>query len=98
VLDSRGKGARRGFPEFRGFNEAPDWSKRRHLSSACWHVHGVFFDALLAISKDAIIITAGSLANPLPSNKITKDGGNWQDWEIGARLNPYRMSEACDCE
>lgn len=98
VMDSRGKGARRGFPVFKGFNEAPGWEKRRHLPSACWHVHGVFFDCLLSINENAVIVTSGSLANPLPSNKITKDGGNWQDWNIGARLNPYWMSEACDCE
>ncbi len=98
TLDSRGKGSRRGFPIFKGFDKPPDWEKRRHLPSACWHVYGTFFDVLLFINEDAVIVTSGSLANPLPSNEITKDGGNWQDWVIGTYNNyPYMMSEACDC-
>jgi len=98
VKDCKKAGHRRGFPEFTGFNSPPNWNKRRRLSSACWHVHGDFFDALFKIEPEAEITTSGSLANPLPINKITKDKGNWQDWDIGAKLNPYMMSEACDCD
>ncbi len=96
--DSKALGHRRGFPTFQGSGKAPGGTKRRRLPSACWHVHGYFFDALLAETPEAVIVTSGSLANPLPENKITIESGNWQDWDIGSQMNPYMMSEACDCE
>ena len=97
VRDSKGPGHRLGFPKFMGFDAPPDFSKRRRLPYACWHVHGDFFDALLHIQSAAVIVTSGSLANPLREDSITKNGGNWQDWQIGSRVAPYAMSEACDC-
>ena len=90
VCDSRGPGHRRGVPQF--------GKEGRRMPYACWHVHGDFFDALFAIQPKAVIITSGSLANPLSSNSITIDGGNWQDWGIGSYMFPCMMSEACDCE
>lgn len=62
---------------------------RRRLTACCWHVHGDFFDALLAINPDAVIY---SLAR-----KITKDGGNWQDWNAGSMMDPLPASEKCEC-
>jgi len=61
----------------------------RRLINACWHVHGDFFDALLKINQDANI-TAGTL-------HINKDGGNWQDRNIGSQMQPLYYSEACEC-
>ena len=51
VKDSKKPGHRLGF-------ENPSTGKQRRMTSACWHVHGDFFDALLDINPDAIIRTA----------------------------------------
>ena len=100
VQDSKKAGHRRGFPYFTGFNSVPDYSKRRRLACACWHVHGTFFDKLFEINSEIAIRSGSSLANPNRGEGgwITIDGGNWQDRDIGSRLNPYWFSEACDCE
>ena len=82
VADCKKAGARLGF----SFKKD---GKRRRLSSACWHVHGDFFDAVLEIAPEAIIKSAGKV--------ISKDGGNWQDWNAGSTYNPAYMSELCDC-
>lgn len=97
VKDSKKAGHRLGQPKFLGFDKGIDYAKRRRLPYACWHVHGDFFDALFTIQPEAEIVSSGSLANPLPVNKITKGQGNWQDWNIGSRKYPYYMSEACEC-
>ena len=76
VRDSRGKGARRGHTG-------------RRLISACWHVHGDFFDALFDVVPNAVIYATG--------NKITKDYGNWEDRNIGSMVEPLYYSEACKC-
>lgn len=66
----------------------------RHRS-ACWHVHGEFFDALLDLNSKAVVRTSGA--------KIYEDQhgygriGNWQDWNIGSELHPLFFSQACDC-
>lgn len=80
---SKEAGHRRGFPSF-------DGKEGKRLTSACWHVHGDFFDALLVINENAVIISGGSL-------KIDKNGGNWQDRNIGSQMRPLYFSEACDC-
>ncbi len=60
------------------------WSGRRTVS-ASWHAHGHLFDMILERCPDAIIWAT--------RKKITKDGGNWQDWRCGSRLHPVMMSE-----
>ena len=76
VKDSKLSGARRGFTG-------------RRLVSACWHVHGDFFDALFQIQPAARIRSQGKL--------ITAQGGNWVDGNIGSIMSPLAFSEACDC-
>lgn len=66
----------------------------KRLVSACWHVHGDFFDILLRINPSAIIVTG--------KTKIYKDENgvtinNWNDWNIGSMLYPLYYSEACEC-
>jgi len=61
----------------------------RRLINACWHVHGDFFDILFKINPRAVIRSAG--------REITKDYGNWEDWNIGSIINPLYYSEACEC-
>lgn len=81
-LSSKGLGHRRGF--------SFDSLKGRHLISACWHVHGSFFDAIFNFAPDALIYARGK--------KITADYGNWEDTNIGSSVRPFYFSEACDCE
>jgi hypothetical protein len=88
VKDSKEAGARRS-----AWIKNKDGSRRK-MNSACWHVHGVFFDLLLKISPQAVINVAGN-------KKIFKnDGeiiGNWEDQNIGSYYEPVMYSEACEC-
>ena len=77
VKDSKRAGARRGHTG-------------RRMVSACWHVHGHFFEALIAQNPDAVIFAAGS-------GRIDRNGGNWHDRNIGGWVNELMYSEACDC-
>ena len=81
VKNSSGKGARRSTFD------------RHKLISACWHVHGTFFDELLKINPKAEIVS--SLGGQ--KIRITEDGGNWTDANIGSMVNPVYASEACEC-
>lgn len=65
----------------------------RRMPKACWHVHGHFFDALLKLAPDAVIISRG-----WPGGVISRDGGNWQDCNIGSLVQPLMFSEACECK
>ncbi len=69
---------------------------RRH-PSACWHVHGHFFDALLHIEPRAVIRSG---YNPETCRPIVIDhkGGNWTDTNIGSAYAPLMFSDACDCQ
>lgn len=78
VKNSSEIGARRGFIP-----------RGRKMTSACWHVHGDFFEALLSINPKAVI-----KAGP---KTIDINGGNWQDWNIGSIMQPMYYSEACEC-
>lgn len=77
IKDSRKAGGRRGF------------NGQRIGISACWHVHGDFFDALFSVCPTALVSSAGK--------KITLDYGNWEDRNIGSIEEPLYYSEACDC-
>lgn len=72
VANSRGKGARRGY-------------SGRRITSACWHAHGSFIDALPLATK---VVT--SLGTTYPDNA-------WQDTNIGSVMRPMMYSEACLC-
>jgi ABC-type taurine transport system substrate-binding protein len=61
----------------------------RRVAAACWHVHGDFFDALFGINPAAVIVSMGE--------RISINGGNWQDKNIGSQMNPMYYSEACEC-
>jgi hypothetical protein len=75
VISSRGPGHRIGFTG-------------RHLISACWHVHGDFFDALFDINPNIVIVSRGK--------EITR-ATNWEDYNVGSLLYPMYASEACEC-
>lgn len=92
VKDSKKPGHRLGFANREG--------KQRRMTSACWHVHGEFFDNLLNINPEAVVTVA-------PNHKIFATGkdkngdavvvGNWEDRNIGSSFNPLYFSEACEC-
>jgi predicted ester cyclase len=82
VKDSKKAGHRLGF-------SVTSKGNHRRLTSACWHVHGDFFEQLLYINSNAVIRTASGI--------IDKNGGNWIDRNIGSLMNPLMYSEACEC-
>lgn len=99
--DSKKAGHRLGQPKFMGFNVPADFSKRRRLHYACWHVHGTFFEKLFEINPEAAVKSGGSLANPGRIDTggwITIEGGNWCDRNISSQISPYYFSDACDCD
>lgn len=64
----------------------------RKTNHACWHVHGVFFDSLFNMNihnKDCYVLAMGK--------KITKNEGNWVDYNVGSILCPVYASELCKC-
>ena len=62
----------------------------RRMASACWHVHGDLFEALFTIQPEAVITAGGKT--------IDKNGGNWEDQNIGSQMYPLMHSDACKCE
>jgi len=62
---------------------------RRVGLAACWHVHGDFFDALFSLTPDARVKSCRAV--------ITKDAGNWQDYNMGSMMQPFAASACCDC-
>lgn len=61
----------------------------RRSISCCWHVHGDFFDVLFVVNPEAVIMSRGE--------RIDKDGGNWQDFNVGSMIQPLRASDKCQC-
>lgn len=61
----------------------------RRSNSACWHVHGDFFNALPEGTK--IHTAAASYTCPLRE-------WEWQDFNVGSLMFPVYASESCLCE
>jgi hypothetical protein len=57
----------------------------RKLACASWHAHGYVFDAIFEIEPKAVILSLGE--------KITIDGGNWQDKNVGSMVAPCYFSQ-----
>lgn len=86
VKNSKGPGHRLSFPRaFQG-------GKQHRMVSACWHVHGHFFEALFQVNPNAVVMTGSD------RKRITADSGNWQDRKVGSRAYPMMFSELCECE
>ncbi len=59
--------------------------KARHTTSACWHAHGTFFDALPYGTR---IYTMG---------KLHMASDMWSDTNIGSQMYPIYASDSCEC-
>ena|SRR3972149_2553692 len=90
VQDSHKLGARLSCPHLSWTTKKGNEYKQRHMVSACWHAHGHFFEALFEVNPEAWIKARG--------NKIDKNGGNWEDFDIGSVMYPAYMSELCECD
>jgi hypothetical protein len=77
VKSSKGYGARTGFTG-------------RAMTSACWHVYGMFYQHIFEIFPGAVIVSNGE--------KITQCHGNWIDRNIGSIVQPLMYSDACHCK
>lgn len=77
VIDSHGEGAH--------LSRSLFGKKARHTTSACWHVHGCFFDALPHGTK---------ISN---RGKLFMAGDMWDDFDIGSVIHPIFASESCNC-
>ena len=84
-----GPGHRLGFSHSTWTNKDGSHYKQKRMRSACWHVHGDFFDALFALNPDAVIKSAG--------REINYCEGNWIDWNAGSIAYPILMSYLCEC-
>jgi hypothetical protein len=81
VKSSKGPGHRLGFSS---------GGTQRRLVSACWHVHGRFFEALPKGTK----IRTGRDG---PSVMVVGEDSLRPDFNIGSIMYPMYMSEACEC-
>lgn len=61
----------------------------RKLASASWHAHGLLFDELFRLDPSAIVKVGG----PNGDHTITKEGGNWEDCNVGSIVAPVQFSE-----
>jgi len=56
----------------------------RNLAKASWHAHGNFFESLFVINPNAKVKSLGK--------EITKDSGNWIDYNCGSFYSPVMAS------
>jgi len=84
-----------------GFHVNNDGSPRK-MKNACWHVHGHFFEEVLSIDPEAVIITG---YDPKTNRQIKIYNGpcdvpfgNWIDRNIGSQFSPLYFSDACRCD
>lgn len=84
VKNSRNPGSRIGF-------------NGRRVCSACWHVYGMFFDELMKLNNDIVIIAMGEKIGSV-SKLGWEKRGNWKDRNIGSVMTPMMYSDACDCK
>jgi hypothetical protein len=76
VKNSSGKGAKIGY-------------SGRKTISACWYVHGYFFEYLFLQYPDIFIISQGK--------KMIDNSDNWKDQNVGNVYNPISYSSLCNC-
>lgn len=69
-------------------------SSQKTLPAACWHVHGHFFEALLALAPDAVVTSSWIGGR----QRVTREGGNWNDPDVGPQIAPVPFSSCCACD
>jgi hypothetical protein len=85
---SRGAGARRAL------------NNKRHTVSACWHVHGIFLDALPADARFYTMEIVGSHPNGADKTELVwrSPGDAWVDPVVGSLWTGLNyFSELCNC-
>jgi hypothetical protein len=76
---------------------------RRHVSAACWHAHGRFFDCLPRDQGVIIVTSMGGNYNTQSRTKVAP-GERWSDWIVSRRVtNRGRKvrtfaSDCCHCQ
>jgi hypothetical protein len=91
--NSRGPGAKI------SYNHVGFGGKPRYTTSACWHVHGYFFEALLDINPSAVIQTSIKFkSTPIYKDEAGTIHNNWQDWNIGSFMYCIPYSTSCGCD
>lgn len=94
VSSSKGPGHRLAMERWGG-------GKQHRLTAACWHVHGKFFDFLLTINPEAVILTEVGREKRKPIFKDKESGriqNNWMDAEVGSMMYPALLGDLCECE
>ena len=56
---------------------------------------GHFFEEVFKIAPEAEILSGSQ--HYIRKMAITKDSGNWEDWNAGSMMYPAYMSELCEC-
>jgi hypothetical protein len=63
--------------------------------TACWHVHGYFFDMVLSVNPKAIIIT---MYGKIYINSYGVVVGNWINHDKGSIIEPLKYTDLCECK
>jgi hypothetical protein len=63
----------------------------KQFPRACYHAQGHFLQELFKYAPEAEVFSE------FIGTWITRNGGNWQDKNIGSTMRPLMFSQACDC-
>ena len=70
----------------------------RYIAAACWHAHGVFFDALPPVLDGRAVTIVSALGKYSPADELWRDGYGGRNPNVGSAFYPMLASECCDCE
>lgn len=70
-------------------------NSNRHVTAACWHAHGLFYDALPYRRNVEIITSMGGNYNTMSRIKV-RPGEAWIDWRVNSD-DYLRASHCCHC-
>jgi hypothetical protein len=71
------------------------WRGERYTSAACWHAHGVFFDALPTVYYGREVLIISRVGKFTPEDDWRNNPS--RDMSVGSQFCPMRASEQCDC-
>jgi hypothetical protein len=85
TCEQRGKWVHFTIKSKSGIPGARESHSGRNLPSASWYAHGFLFDQIFKMEPSAIIWSA--------KRRITKQSGNWEDFNIGSVMQPCYFSD-----